>query len=596
MSPCFHRNLISFGKGHNPGFQQIMLDTDGCRHSSSPPSPTTMKIFPRLPLAPVYLCFVAAIGISNSARAGNATWDVNPGSGDWNAAANWTPATVPSGSGDTATFGLSNTTDVFISSPFTTVNGITFTPGATNPYTITASAGLAIPLALYVSGLGITNNSGIMQNFVTTVQGPGNFFGEIFFESGTAGSLTTFTNSGGKVNAVNGGLTTFSGASSAANGSFINNGGTASGASGGSTDFFVFSTAGNGTFTNNGATVLGATGGVTLFGDTSTAASATITNNGATVAGAGSGFTEFRGGSTASNATLIANGGMGGGQGGRIFFEQASTGGTSRIELFGNGSLDISRHDFHALTVGSIEGDGNAFLGAKTLTVGSNNLSTTFSGVLQDGGATGGTGGSLTKVGSGTLDLTGVNTYTGTTNVNHGILQVDGSITSSTIVHEHGTLSGTGTIHGSVTNNGMVSPGDAPGTLTVNSYTQMSGSTLLIDIAGPNTGQFSVLDVLGNANVNPNGLLLPVLQNGFVPTVGESFTFLEYGSHTGSLFIHDRNIDATMEHWDISYKPGHALLSVAAGNVSIPDQASTLLLMTLSLLGLVSLKANLRRS
>ena len=41
--------------------------------------------------------------------------------------------------------------------------------------------------------------------------------------------------------------------------------------------------------------------------------------------------------------------------------------------------------------------------------------------------------------------------------------------------------------------------------LTVNSYMQMSGSTLLIDIAGPNTGQFSVLDVLGNANINPNG-------------------------------------------------------------------------------------------
>jgi hypothetical protein len=130
--------------------------------------------------------------------------------------------------------------------------------------------------------------------------------------------------------------------------------------------------------------------------------------------------------------------------------------------------------------------------------------------------------------------------------------------------------------------------------LTVNSYTQTSPGKLLIDIAGFNTGEFSVLDVLGSATLG--GLLDPVLQNGFVPTVGQEFVFLEYASFSGSLFIHDRNIDGTMEHWDISYEPGHALLSVAAGNVSIPDQASTFLLMTLSLLGLVGLQANLRRS
>jgi hypothetical protein len=64
------------------------------------PSRTTMKIFARLPLALVYLCFVAAIGVSNSVRAGNATWDLDPGSGDWNTATNWTPTTVPNGSAD----------------------------------------------------------------------------------------------------------------------------------------------------------------------------------------------------------------------------------------------------------------------------------------------------------------------------------------------------------------------------------------------------------------------------------------------------------------------------------------------------------------
>ena len=62
------------------------------------------------------------------AHAGSATWDLNPGSGDWNTAANWTPMTVPNGPADIATFALSNTTSVSISAN-TEVNGITFTSG-----------------------------------------------------------------------------------------------------------------------------------------------------------------------------------------------------------------------------------------------------------------------------------------------------------------------------------------------------------------------------------------------------------------------------------------------------------------------------------
>ena len=56
------------------------------------------------------------------------------------------------------------------------------------------------------------------------------------------------------------------------------------------------------------------------------------------------------------------------------------------------------------MTAGSIEGAGTYELGSKALTVGSNNLSTEVSGTIVDGGV-GGTGGSLIKVGTGTLTL-----------------------------------------------------------------------------------------------------------------------------------------------------------------------------------------------
>jgi autotransporter-associated beta strand protein len=221
------------------------------------------------------------------------------------------------------------------------------------------------------------------------------------------------------------------------------------------------------------------------------------------------------------------------------------------------------------------------------LTVGSNNLNTTFAGALD------GDGGSLTKIGTGTLILSGANTYTGDTNVNRGVLQMDGSITSNTFVNHRGTLAGTGTINGNVMNNGKVSPGDSPGVLTVvQNYTQAQFATLMIQIAGMNTGQFSVLDVLGNANLN--GFLDPVLLNGFVPTIGDSFTFLNYASLTGefSRILHPVFNDGTLQ-WSVIYEDNNAILTV--GPNTIPDQGSTFLLLVLGFLGLMTFRRPLLR-
>jgi len=58
-----------------------------------------------------------------------------------------------------------------------------------------------------------------------------------------------------------------------------------------------------------------------------------------------------------------------------------------------------------------------------------------------------GTGG-LTKVGGGAFTLTGASTYSGPTNVNAGILNVNGSLASTVFVNSGATLMGTGTIGG----------------------------------------------------------------------------------------------------------------------------------------------------
>ena len=133
---------------------------------------------------------------------------------------------------------------------------------------------------------------------------------------------------------------------------------------------------------------------------------------------------------------------------GRVFFQGNSTGASATITNFGVGFVDFSATTGpagdRAISAGSIAGTGTFFLGADQLTVGGNNLSTTVSGTIQDGGAAGGSGGSLVKVGTGTLVLTGNNTYTGGTTISAGTLQLGDGGTSGSIlgnVTDNGTFS-----------------------------------------------------------------------------------------------------------------------------------------------------------
>ena len=146
-----------------------------------------MKISPTLVL---FACatFLSAASI---AHAGSATWNLNPTNGDWNTAANWTPATVPNGATDLATFGASNTTNVSLSASIT-VDTIIFNPGASACTILLGTSSRAI--ALTIGGAGIVNNSGIVQNFVVNSL-PSNQIN--FTGAATAGSKTVFTNVAG---------------------------------------------------------------------------------------------------------------------------------------------------------------------------------------------------------------------------------------------------------------------------------------------------------------------------------------------------------------------------------------------------------------
>ena len=296
-------------------------------------------------------------------------------------------------------------------------------------------------------------NATIINEGANSANSP-NEFGLTFFLDNSAAGNGAFI-ADGAPGSDGGAQVIFTDKSNAGTGTFTANGGEVSGAVGGAIAITTHSTGDHGIFSANGGKVPGANGGTISVENFATAEAGTFYANGTTVDGAFGGRVQFFIQTpTAGAATLIATTGVGDGEGagGGILFEDDSAGAQARIELFGNGFLDLRDHDTPELTIGSLEGNGLVFLGGANLSIGSNNLSTIFSGLIEE--ASEGVTGALTKVGTGILMLTGANTYTGGTTIEGGKLVVNnrsGSATGTGAVQVNaGVLAGRGTIAGAV--------------------------------------------------------------------------------------------------------------------------------------------------
>ena len=243
---------------------------------------------------------------------------------------------------------------------------------------------------------------------------------------------------------------------------------------------------------------------------------------------------------SAGNSTLIAENGPGGDSGGVIWFQGIASGGTARVVLLGPtgpGTLELNGSFNGDVTVGSIEGSGLVTFGLffrKTLTIGSNNLSTTFSGLIQDGTSVG----AIAKIGTGTLTLSGANTYSGGTTITSGILlvsNVSGSGTGTRDVKVNaGTLGGSGIIAGGVTvgtNTGVqafLAPSKGvkkPATLTIQgAVTLNDDSTYIYKL---NTERARADEVIANGVTIDSGAKFSFRPTGTSTlTIGQVFTVI----------------------------------------------------------------------
>jgi autotransporter-associated beta strand protein len=174
--------------------------------------------------------------------------------------------------------------------------------------------------------------------------------------------------------------------------------------------------------------------------------------------------------------------------------------------------------------IGSLTGAGTIKLGTSSvLTVGYDNTSpAAYAGTIS------GTGGGITKTGTGALIFSAPNTYTGPTVINGGRLEVDSTLASSTVtVNSGGTLNGLGVLAGAVTvnNGGSITAGiSGSGNLTLASLQlrAVTGDAVSLNVTSTAnivdngifnlaSGATAVVNVGGGATAYPAGTNVPLL-------------------------------------------------------------------------------------
>jgi autotransporter-associated beta strand protein len=393
----------------------------------------------------------------------------------------------------------------------TIANGATLNVGAGGNITpdITDNGTFAVQRATAFSYGGVISGTGVVQQLgpgTTTLTGTNTYLGGTQINGGTLA-----INNDGNLGNVAGGL------------SF--NGGTLRFLGGTTINRAITLNAGGGTFDTNGFNeVLG--GPITGVG-------------GLTKVGVGT--LQVGGPGTYSGATNVSAGTLQAGNA-NVF----ST--TSAYTVASGAVLDLNNF---SQTIGSLAGAGNVGLGSAVLTTGSDNTSTTYSGIIA------GTGG-VTKTGTGTLTLSNTSGYTGPTVVNGGTLSVNGSIATSNglDVNNGGTVGGTGFLPTTRINaGGTLSPGNSIGTITVASLMLSTAATYLVQVSGTTADR---------TNVTGAAALAGTLQVAYLtaPVFGQNYIILHAGTRSGTFgTVTTNNSGITTT---VTYTPTDVILSTSS--------------------------------
>ncbi|MCB1130714.1 MAG: autotransporter-associated beta strand repeat-containing protein [Verrucomicrobiae bacterium] len=269
--------------------------------------------------------------------------------------------------------------------------------------------------------------------------------------------------------------------------------------------------------------------------------------------------------------------------------------------VINSGSFDLNGK---AEAVASIGGNGgnitNSAVGPAHLYVGGGtggSSSATYGGVIGDGAGTM----QVTKEGTGTQTLSGLNTYSGATTISNGTLALaaTGSIdnTSGVSLGINGTfdisaksggyavanLTGSGTVIGALTVSTELAIGNSPGAVDFDDLTLGASSVYTYELFGGGVSA-DLANISGNLSLD-TGASLDLVQLGSY-TVGNKFTLFAYqtGNLTGT--FNGLNDGATFAdaggNWQINYFDNSAGLNGGTGTsfvtiTAVPEPGAALL-------------------
>jgi autotransporter-associated beta strand protein len=188
--------------------------------------------------------------------------------------------------------------------------------------------------------------------------------------------------------------------------------------------------------------------------------------------------------------------------------------------------------------------------GSSSVTIAANLLS----GSVNDGG--------LIKTGARTLNLSGTNTYTGSTQVKGGTLLVNGSaLSSQTVVSAGATLGGSGSLLGVVLDGGTLAPGNSAGLLRATSLDARMG-TFLFELGAPTQRgiTYDALDISGEVSLSASTLFDFTNPASYAFQNGNTFDLIDWGSaqfndFSSSTLLTALNADVGLSSglaWDVS--------------------------------------------
>ena len=200
---------------------------------------------------------------------------------------------------------------------------------------------------------------------------------------------------------------------------------------------------------------------------------------------------------------------------------------------------------------------GTVAMNRLLLTNGANSIVTFNGGTLNSGGSTVNNG-SIFQVGDGTSAAT-LDLFGGTHSFANGLF-----------INTNAILTGTGAIAGSITDAGLIAPGNGFGVISdTGNLTMLGGGAMTMELGGTNAWLYDQFDLTGALTFG--GTLTVALLNGYTPQAGDQFNLFDFGSSSGAFSVTNLPTLSPTLYWNTSalYSTGVIEADQIAGSLQV---------------------------